>query len=229
MASTTSAYLTVPPANVVQLRGEPLAVRLPRTIPARLALGVLAALLFGVAVQELWRGLSFSSEKDRFFTGIRNFGKVNARLYRGAQPSPAGYPALKAIGVDTVVRLSLADDGGVDEEKDVTAAGLRYVSIPMTTARAPTDDQARRFLTLVRDNPASVIFVHCKWGADRTGVVVALSRITFDHWPVEKAIDEMYAFHYHEMFLPHLQRYVEEFDPARVLPPPSNAGSGGRF
>lgn len=204
-------------------------MRLPRSILGRLVLGVVAAAVLAVAVQEIWRGLSFSSEKDRFFTGIRNFGRVNARLYRGAQPSPAGYTALKAIGVDTVVRLSLADDGGTDEEKDVTALGLRYVSIPMTTARAPSDDQARRFLTLLRDNPASVIFVHCKSGADRTGVMVALSRITFDHWSVEKAIDEMYAFHYHEMFLPHLQQYVEAFDPARVLQPPSTAGSGGRF
>jgi protein tyrosine/serine phosphatase len=192
-------------------------------------LGILAAAVFAVAVQEIWRAISFSDEKVRFFTGIRNFGRVNARLYRGAQPSPAGYPALKAIGVDTVIRLSLADDGGTDEEKDVTASGLRYISIPMTTARAPTDDQARRFLTLLRDNPDRVIFVHCKSGADRTGVMVALSRITFDHWPLEKAINEMYAFHYHEMFLPHLQRYVEAFDPARVLPAPSTAGSGGRF
>ena len=194
-------------------------MRLPRSIPVRVLLGVVAAALLVVAIQEVWRGFSFSDEKDRFFTGVRNFGKVNARLYRGAQPSPAGYPALKAIGVDTVVRLSLADDGGVSEEQDVTAAGMRYVSIPMTTARAPTDDQIRRFLTLLRDNPARVIFVHCKSGADRTGMVVALSRITFDHWSVEKAIDEMNAFHYHKWFLPHLQQYIEEFDPARVLPP----------
>jgi protein tyrosine/serine phosphatase len=204
-------------------------LRLPRSILGRVLLGLVAAALLAVAIQEVWRALAFSSEKDRFFTGVRNFGKVNARLYRGAQPSPSGYAALKAIGVDTVVRLSLADDGGVSEEQDVTAAGMRYVSIPMTTARAPSDYQAFRFLTLVRDNPQSTVFVHCKSGVDRTGVMVALTRITFDHWPVEKAINEMYAFHYHELFLPHLQRYVEEFDPARVLQAPATAGSGGKF
>lgn len=204
-------------------------LRLPRSLPGRIALGLLAAAVLAIAIQEVWRGIAFSGEKVRFFTGVRNFGRVGPRLYRGAQPATAGYAALKAIGVDTVVRLSLADDGGVNEERDVTALGLRYVSIPMTTARAPTDNQARRFLTLVRDNPTSVIFVHCKWGADRTGVMIALSRITFDHWTVAQAIDEMYAFHYHEMFLPHLQRYVEAFDPARVLAAPPTEGSAGRF
>jgi hypothetical protein len=40
---------------------------------------------------------------------------------------------------------------------------------------------------------------------------------------------EMNAFHYHQWFLPHLQQYIEEFDPARILQPPPIAGSGGRF
>ena len=204
-------------------------VRIPRSTTWRFVLGVLAAAILAVAVQEIYRGLSFSSEKDRFFTGVRNFGRVNARLYRGAQPSKEGYAALKAIGVDTVVRLSNADDGGADEEQDVAAAGMRYVSIPMTTVRPPTDDQTRRFLSLLRDNPQSTIFVHCKSGADRTGVMVALARITFDHWTVDQAMAEMNAFHYHQWFLPHLQRYIEEFDPARVLQAQSTAGSGGRF
>lgn len=190
---------------------------------------MLAIALGYVGAQEAWRAWSFSDEKVRLFTGVRNFGRVNAHLYRGAQPSETGYAALKAIGVDTVLRLSLADEGGVEEEKDVTALGMRYVSIPTTTARPPTDDQARRFLTFVRDNPDRVIFVHCKWGADRTGVMIALWRITNDHWPVARAIDEMNAFHYHEMFLPHLQRYVEAFDPARVLAQaPSTPGSDGK-
>jgi protein tyrosine/serine phosphatase len=181
-------------------------------------LAVAAVAVAAVVTQEVWRAVSFNSEKDWFFPGIWNFGRVNAHLYRGAQPSSAGYVALKKIGVDTVVRLSLGDEGSVAEEKEVTALGMSYVSIPMTTARVPAPDQAGRFLHLIHDNPNRTFFVHCKWGADRTGVMVALSRITFDHWTTAKAIDEMNAFHYHVTFLPHLQRYVESFQPARDFP-----------
>ena len=199
-------------------------LRKRRSLPVRIVLGVFIVAVTWVVVQEGYRALSFNDEKMRMFTGVRNLGRVNAHLYRGAQPTAEGYAALRAIGVDTVLRLSLADEGGVEEEKAVTALGMRYVSIPETTARPPTDDQSRRFLTFIRDNPQRVIFVHCKWGADRTGVMIAIDRITFDHWPASKAIDEMNAFHYHETFLPHLQHYVETFDPAKVLSTPGSDG-----
>ena len=43
--------------------------------------------------------------------------------------------------------------------------------------------------------------------------MIALSRIVLDGWPSARAIDEMNAFHYHFIFLPHLQRFVEHFAP----------------
>ena len=46
------------------------------------------------------------------------------------------------------------------------------------------------------------------------------SRIAFDHWTAERAIDEMKAFHYRWVFLPHLQAYVERF-PSRLNSEPA--------
>ena len=204
-------------------------MRLPQSSIARMLLGFAGVALAATLTQELWRGLSYSTEKFRFFTGVRNFGRINDHLYRGAQPSSDGYAALRQLGVDTIVRLSLADEGGAAEEREVTALGMRYVSIPMTSIREPTDNQAIRFLTFMRDNPKSVVFVHCKSGSDRTGVMIALWRLTFDHWSVARAVSEMNAFHYHVSFLPHLQRYVEAFDPVRTVPLPGpTEGSGGK-
>ena len=69
-----------------------------------------------------------------------------------------------------------------------------------------------RGLRLADSRPSrQKVFVHCKRGADRTGVFVAAYRIAFDHWTPTQAMAEMNAFHYHYLFLPHLQRYVETF------------------
>jgi protein-tyrosine phosphatase len=64
---------------------------------------------------------------------------------------------------------------------------------------------------LLRDDPNGKVFVHCRVGADRTGVMVALYRLTFSHWSMAQTLAEMRAFHYHHIWLPHLQRYVESF------------------
>jgi len=34
---------------------------------------------------------------------IKNFGQMDERFYRGAQPEDDDYPALKALGIETVI------------------------------------------------------------------------------------------------------------------------------
>jgi protein-tyrosine phosphatase len=55
------------------------------------------------------------------------------------------------------------------------------------------------------------VFVHCRRGADRTGVMVALYRITFDHWSADQAVEEMKEFHYASFILWHLARFVRAY------------------
>jgi protein tyrosine/serine phosphatase len=147
--------------------------------------------------------------------GIDNFGQVDAHLYRGAQPEPAAYAELRSLGIDTVVRLNPEGQNMAAEKAQVESLGMNFVSLPWSGLGEPTHEQVVSFLTLLRDNPASKVFVHCRVGADRTGVMVAIYRLTFDRWNTAQALAEMHAFHYHHLWLPHLQRYVESF-PAAV-------------
>jgi protein tyrosine/serine phosphatase len=61
------------------------------------------------------------------------------------------------------------------------------------------------------------VFVHCRRGADRTGVVVAVYRVCVEGWTKEDAIAEMMTggFHFHSSWQ-HLVRYVRDLDTEHV-------------
>jgi protein tyrosine phosphatase (PTP) superfamily phosphohydrolase (DUF442 family) len=165
--------------------------------------------------------LSYRDEKQSF-PGISNFGRVNDRLWRGAQPDTIGFETLRARGVDIVVSFTLAGPAQQDERQEVEGLGMRWVGIPWSAESLPAPDQVATFLRVVRENPARRIFLHCKHGADRTGVMVALYRLTFDHWTTDAALSEMEAFHHYWLLLPHLDQFVRTYGDAlgsRALPP----------
>jgi len=170
----------------------------------------LLALMLAIAASELSDSYAASDEKLTL-PGVANFGRLGAHVYRGAQPKVEAYPSLKAIGVDTVVRLSTGEEFIAGERERVESLGMRFVSLPWRTSDVPTEEQVQTFLDLFREQPAHTIFVHCREGVDRTGVMMALYRIAIDHFTTVQAVAEMKAFHYRYIFHPHLQDYVEAF------------------
>ncbi len=141
--------------------------------------------------------------------GIDNFGRIDANYYRGAQPEGGDYTALANLGVKTVIDLQADYDIGGNEEQLVRAAGMEFVRIPMTTRVEPTSDQVQQFLKLVNDPAAQPVYVHCKGGRHRTGVMTAVHRMTNHGWTPDQAFDEMKAFDFGMAFLhPEFKRYV---------------------
>ena len=143
--------------------------------------------------------------------GIQNWAHVTRPRFapEGAQPSSAGYKALQQMGVGIVVDFRDEPREIASENKDVEALGMKYISIPWSGSSKPSTIQVVQFLDLVRANPQAKIFVHCKRGADRTGVMVAAYRIVVEHQGVGDAVAEMHQFHYDHFWLPQLERYVE--------------------
>src|SRR5215213_6047478 len=131
---------------------------------------------------------------------IENFGKVNERYYRGAQPTAVQFTELKRLGVKTIIdlrqdRISNASDWARDR-------GLQYINIPLTTKRAATPEETGYFLKLVRDPAYWPVYVHCKGGRHRTGEMTALYRITSEGWSADQAYEEIkkYVFSYYDQF-----------------------------
>jgi len=121
--------------------------------------------------------------------GVPNFGQVSPSLFRGAQPSDDGFAALAKMGVGIVVDLR----GDSDSERErVTKLGMEYVAIPSQCSHM-TDDGIAKFLTILRDHPDKKVFVHCRQGVDRTGMMVAAYRIQ-QGWTAEESRREMESF-----------------------------------
>lgn len=167
--------------------------------------------------------------------GIPNFHQVNEHVFRGGQPTDAGWQSLAKLGIKTVVDLRRTDEHSPAEEaKAVAAAGLNYFNVPMKGVVAPTDEQITKVLTLL--DSTEPVFVHCHRGADRTGTVIACYRIAHDGWEPRRALNEARSLgmgwvqlglkRYIMTFQPATRRVAVQKDPQRISPQPTAAGDG---
>jgi protein tyrosine/serine phosphatase len=141
---------------------------------------------------------------------IKNFGCINEKFYRGAQPKEKDYADLAALGVKTVIDLQR--DGTTNEQALVEASGMKFYRIPMSDKSRPSAEQAELFLKIVNDPENQPIFVHCAGGRHRTGAMSAIYRMTNDGWSADQAYLEMkhYDFEYGMGHTP-LKHYVYDF------------------
>lgn len=154
------------------------------------------------AVREIGRRLSQK--------GVPNFGEVTPNLYRGGLLNGEGIKALKKLGINLIVDTHAND---ASEERDAKSLGMQYVAIPWHCPW-PHDEVFAKFLKVVHDNKGKKIFVHCRLGDDRTGMMVAAYRIAEEDWTADEAMTEMRSFGFtrsHHLICPSLARYEKEF------------------
>jgi len=144
--------------------------------------------------------------------GIHNAGKISDVLFRGAQPKESGLAELKKLGITTVVDLRGEDREKYEwERKETESLGMRFVHLSVSGWAPPSDEQVAQFLALFQDDPHQKVFVHCRFGDDRTGVFVATYRMAIDKWSPEKAMDEMYFFGFNGFWHPSMKKFIREF------------------
>lgn len=141
--------------------------------------------------------------------GVSKFGEVTPMLYRGGQPSSAGFARLAKFGINIVV-----DSGRSEKNKKlVEKLGMRYVSFSWHCP-LPKDKVFAAFLKLVQDNPDKKIFVHCRFGDARTGMMIAAYRMKVQGWTADEALAEMRAYGFHGLHCwvcPGLTSYEKSF------------------
>src|SRR5262245_37440947 len=141
-------------------------------------------------------------------TSVNNLYKIEDGLYRGAQPTAAGFQELAALGVKTVLNVA----GGAGDDGLIAKDSLKLAHVPMR-AWGLRDDRVLEALRVMADPANRPLLIHCQHGADRTGALVALYRVVVQGWTKEKAVLEMNQGGYHHSALwRNLDDYVMKAD-----------------
>ena len=145
---------------------------------------------------------------------IKNFGQMDERFYRGAQPkTEADYKALAAMGITTVIDLT--EDPKEYEKPMVEAQGMKYVHIPMIAKKYPTETAVKSFLETVENPDTGKFYIHCAGGRHRTGAMGAVYRYKFYDWNFDQVYKEMKQFDFytswgHGAFKDFVKDYYEQ-------------------
>jgi len=128
-------------------------------------------------------------------TGPVRFAVVREGLYRGGQPNMHHLELLRALGVETIVDLRLADRTSRSEAADVARLGMRAVNVPFSGLFRVELSYLMKAIDTIKTGGR--VYVHCHVGRDRTSLVVALARVLLDGWtPRDAWAHDAVAFGY---------------------------------
>ncbi|HEY6803854.1 MAG TPA: tyrosine-protein phosphatase [Pyrinomonadaceae bacterium] len=141
---------------------------------------------------------------------IKNFGQMDDRFFRGAQPKQEDYKQLAALGIHTIIDLT--DDPKAYEKPDAEAAGMQYINIPMSDTKYPDSAKIERFLKLVDDPTTGKFYVHCAGGRHRTGVMGAVYRFNHYNWNYDQVYAEMKNYDFYTRWgHGEMKKFVEDY------------------
>lgn len=156
--------------------------------------------------------------------GLKDFHQVDANVYRGSQPTAEGFATLAKMGVKTVIDLRGGWVHAPKERSLVQKAGMQYVVERFSGIFEPRDEQIARLLAVMQDPSATPVFVHCRRGADRSGLLIACYRIVHNHWTNQQALEEARTNRL-SPFEVLMRRYISRFNPARMNVPAAPGSS----
>lgn len=103
---------------------------------------------------------------------------VPGQVYRSAQPSPGTLETwIDQYGLRTIINLRGNDTTKqvvADEKAIADARGVRYISLRFSTNHLPYRNPFRRLVKLM-DRVERPLLLHCRAGADRSGVASVLA------------------------------------------------------
>lgn len=146
------------------------------------------------------------SERIISLQGLSNVGKVSPVIFRGAQPLPEGYLTLKNIGVKTIINLRSKHS----EKKEVESAGMKSIQVPMDVLKDVDIKTINSVIDMMINMDNQPVYVHCKLGQDRTGIVIAAYRMRVERWSLKEAEAEMQLFGFNDLWW-ELKEFIREY------------------
>ena len=152
----------------------------------KICLGFLGAVSFVVGVPASYAGILQ-------WTGNVHTIEPNV-LYRSGQLDGDELDALVGKdGIRSILnlrRINLADADQRSENLVVATDGLDFYSIPISANKEPDMATMKKIVEVMRTAPKPML-VHCRNGADRSGLAAALFEYAVQGQPVDKAIEQL--------------------------------------
>ena len=143
-----------------------------------------------------------------------NYKQIDKYLSRSAQPSFKELKWLKKHGVTDVINLRTmaVPDINYDEAETVKTLGMTYHSIPSIT-KYPKKENVGKFLDIVEGvkQNGGKVHVHCKEGADRTGMFSYIYERLNNIGTIKDNLQELAEHHWHKDKYPYLNEWAEAF------------------
>ncbi|MBU6374906.1 MAG: tyrosine-protein phosphatase [Bdellovibrionales bacterium] len=146
---------------------------------------------------------------------IVRFNEVEpGKVYRGGKPENyQDLLALKNLGVRTI--LNLRNNRDYVEWQSILAEslGMRVINRPTASLFSPTDRHVDEIQAMLNNPELQPVFIHCKHGKDRTGLMIGLYRVETQGWTPERAYSEMRAIGFNPVLFRLYQYFWNRTEP----------------
>ncbi len=142
---------------------------------------------------------------------VENLFRVTPDFYRAAQPNKEAMASFVDFGIKTVVNLR-HNHNDADEAAGMPLV-LRRVRINTWSIE---ETEVVEAVALILSSPKPVL-LHCQHGADRTGLITAVYRVTQQGWSKAEAKREMIegGYGYHKIWT-NIPEWLDKMNTQRV-------------
>ncbi|HBX49465.1 MAG: hypothetical protein A2275_16695 [Bacteroidetes bacterium RIFOXYA12_FULL_35_11] len=142
---------------------------------------------------------------------LDNWYKISEDVHRSEQPSKNTFKKLEEAGIKSVLNFRLYHTDN-DEAKN-TKIDLYHIRMDASKIK---DDEVIEALKIMK-KAKKPILIHCKHGADRTGVMSAMYRIIEQGWTKQEALDELLngGYGFHTVFK-NIPEYIKNVDIEKI-------------
>ena len=145
---------------------------------------------------------------------ITNIQNINFNAHHKNVTKPILPPNTITIRNFHEVDETLMRGGGLPEEAQwANKLGMNFHWLPMHSTNNPTISDVNRFFQITDDarNKGEKVFIHCRHGADRTGVYSALYRVRNQNVKLSDVIRELMAYGHDANHNPNIIPFIIDF------------------
>ncbi|MBK9294735.1 MAG: tyrosine-protein phosphatase [Oligoflexia bacterium] len=141
---------------------------------------------------------------------IERLQNVTPGIWRGSQPTAkADFTQLQQMGIKTIINLQW--DSSVETEREIAKSlGIKFINVPMRAREWPKDEDIKKIFNELLNEQNHPVFLHCRQGKDRTGLIFALFRVEVQGWKPWRAYKEWLELGFAQKALRRMDTYFRE-------------------